>query len=95
MVEPGRRADVGITAGRITEIGRLAGQAKRTVDAADLVVASYNSVAVSILVGHGDGTFSAPVQYGTGLYPNTVAIADLTGDGKPDIFWHKSTAISV
>src|SRR5438105_7445346 len=36
---PARRADVGITAGRITEIGRLAGPAKRTLDASDLVVA--------------------------------------------------------
>src|SRR5947207_4897011 len=34
-----RRADVGITAGCITEIGKVAGQAKRTLDAADLVVA--------------------------------------------------------
>src|SRR5438105_6903356 len=36
---PARRADVGITGGRITDIGRVSGPAKRTLDASDLVVA--------------------------------------------------------
>src|SRR5438132_5004553 len=36
---PARRADVGITGGRITDIGRISGTAKRTIDAADLAVA--------------------------------------------------------
>src|SRR5260221_14444952 len=34
-----RRADIGITDGRITEMGRVSGAAKRTLDASDLVVA--------------------------------------------------------
>jgi N-acyl-D-aspartate/D-glutamate deacylase len=36
---PARRADVGIVAGRIAEIGSLSATAKRTIDATDLVVA--------------------------------------------------------
>ena len=41
---------------------------------------------VSILLGNGDGTFLPPVLYDTGgLSPSQVAVADLNGDGKPDI----------
>src|SRR4051794_3667288 len=36
---PGRRADVGITDGRVTAIGEIDDTATRTVDATDLVVA--------------------------------------------------------
>lgn len=36
---PGRRADVAIAGGRITEIGKVTGSAKRTIDAAGLAVA--------------------------------------------------------
>ncbi len=44
---------------------------------------------VSILYGNGDGTFSAPVDLtsadGVGPNPEAVVIADLNGDGRPDI----------
>jgi len=39
------------------------------------------------LLGNGDGTFQKPVTYNIGVesYPLSVAIADLTGDGKLDL----------
>jgi len=36
---PARRADIGITHGKLAEIGAVSGPARRTLDAADLVVA--------------------------------------------------------
>jgi predicted NUDIX family NTP pyrophosphohydrolase len=56
----------------------------------DLAVAnvdsySYYSGTVSVLLGNGDGTFGAKTDFGTGSYPYSVAIADLNGDGRPDL----------
>lgn len=41
--------------------------------------------AVSILLGNGDGTFQAPVRFDVPFGGYNMAIADLNGDGKPDI----------
>ena len=56
----------------------------------DLVVANRNTMAavgsVGVLLGNGDGTFQAAVTYGSGGYQaNSVAVADVNGDGKPDL----------
>lgn len=40
---------------------------------------------VSILLGNGDGTFQAHVDYSTGPSPDTVAAADFNGDGILDL----------
>ena len=40
---------------------------------------------VAILLGNGDGTFRAPVNYSTGRGPFAVAVGDLNGDGKLDL----------
>jgi hypothetical protein len=51
----------------------------------DLVVLNKQNSTVSILLGNGDGTFQAAHTY-TGInYPRTVAVADVNGDGHPDI----------
>jgi hypothetical protein len=44
-----------------------------------------NCGVVSILLGNGDGTFAAHVEYTTGIDPITLAAADLNGDGFPDL----------
>jgi|HubBroStandDraft_6_1064221.scaffolds.fasta_scaffold00131_22 hypothetical protein len=58
----------------------------------DLVVAnscadSYCELgSVGVLLGNGDGTFQKAVTYGSGGgYTGYVAVADLNGDGKPDL----------
>jgi hypothetical protein len=57
----------------------------------DLVVATNGSTdtdnnTVSILLGNGDGTFRAHVDYDTGSSnPSSVAVGDFNGDGKLDL----------
>jgi hypothetical protein len=40
---------------------------------------------VSVLMGKGDGTFQAAVNYAAGSHPGFVAVGDFNGDGKPDL----------
>ena len=49
----------------------------------DLTVA--NSSGVSVLLGNGDGSFQAAQDFAVGGDPDSVAVADFNGDGKPDL----------
>jgi hypothetical protein len=40
---------------------------------------------VGVLLGNGDGTFKKAVTYPAGFFPISVAVADVNGDGKPDV----------
>ncbi|MGO4884593.1 MAG: FG-GAP-like repeat-containing protein [Bryobacteraceae bacterium] len=55
----------------------------------DLAVANFvDSMTVgpvTILLGNGDGTFQAPVEYDAGLVPQAIAVGDVNGDGAPDL----------
>jgi len=51
----------------------------------DLIVANYGSNTVSVLLGNGDGTFSAQQTFATGNEPRSVVVADVNGDTHPDV----------
>jgi hypothetical protein len=57
----------------------------------DLVVANRYDGTVEVLLGNGDGTFHYPLgdpnkgTYPVGFMPRSVAVADVNGDGKPDL----------
>ncbi len=53
----------------------------------DLVVANVDSDSVTVWRGTSNGSFTAPATYTlpAGSTPDAVAIADVNGDGKPDI----------
>ena len=53
----------------------------------DLVTANYLTTNVSILLGNGDGTFALATNLpvSSEFRPQSVAVADFDGDGKPDI----------
>jgi hypothetical protein len=40
---------------------------------------------VSLLIGNGDGTFQAPLDYNAGVLPGSVAVADFDGSGKAEL----------
>ncbi len=75
-------------------IGDLNGDAKP-----DLVVANANfgSGNVSVLLGNGDGTFQSTVNYDFGDTAESVAIAHLNGDAKPDLavanYWSDNVSV--
>jgi uncharacterized repeat protein (TIGR01451 family) len=56
---------------------------------ADLAVPNFNTNTVSILIGNGDGTFQAAVNYIVAANPSanpvSVAVGDFNGDGKADL----------
>jgi hypothetical protein len=53
----------------------------------DLVVGYYNftNTNVTVLLGNGDGTFQAPLDYAADIGPVGVAVGDVNSDGAPDM----------
>lgn len=52
----------------------------------DIAIANYDGN-IGVLLGHGDGTFAAPVSYpaGEGLEPEAIVAGDVNGDGFLDL----------
>ena len=63
---------------------------------ADLAVAAHSdSHGVSVLLGNGNGTFQAAVNYVVGTNPWSVAVGDFNADGKADLAVANSGSDSV
>ena len=52
---------------------------------ADLLIVNNDSNSVSVLLGNGNGTFQAHLDYSIGNFPVAGAIGDVNGDGKTDV----------
>jgi hypothetical protein len=51
----------------------------------DLATGDFESSSMSVLLGRGDGTFTARVSYRLASEPTDVVSADVNGDGAPDL----------
>jgi hypothetical protein len=61
----------------------------------DLAVANNNSDSIGVLLGRGDGTFQAAVNYPLEIAPQGIASGDFNGDGKLDLVAGGGASVSV
>ena len=59
----------------------------------DLVTANMGDGSVSVLLGRGDGTLTAPIAYTVGSNPYSVAVGDFNGDGPAT--WSPPTPMTI
>ena len=85
--QPAASYDSGGLFAQWVAVADVNGDGKPDILVADQCVNSGDcSGSVGVLLGNGDGTFQSAVSYGSGAYsPNSVAVADVDGDGKPDL----------
>lgn len=62
---------------------------------ADIAVTQTNGNVATVLVGDGSGGFDSRLVRPTGHQPGPLAIADVTGDGRPDLVMGNSESISI
>lgn len=90
---------VRVAAGRsiITTVapGDLNGDGILDLAAAQGGCGHFCGAGISVLLGNGDGTFQAPGTFQTGVRPLAVSIADLNGDGKPDVVTANSESSTI
>ena len=88
--------DSGVLLGRFVAVADVNGDGKPdllTAGCSTIGTTGFNCLvdniangAVGVLLGNGDGTFQTAVAYNSGAQePYSVAVADVNGDGKPDL----------
>ena len=78
--------------------GRAVGAAARNGDGkSDLITTNQCSGTVSVLLGKGNGTFLPAMNFATGSFPLSVAVAvaAVNDDGLPDLIMAKNVSSSV
>ncbi len=68
------------------------GDGKPDIVVADAFLGTPTTQCVSVLLGNGNGTFQKANTFAAGSYPFSVGIADINGDGKPDILVENNAA---
>ena len=61
----------------------------------DVVVLPSGGNFVRVFLGHGDGTFAAPVSISAGLTAGDMVVGDFNGDNKADVALANGTSVSV
>ena len=61
----------------------------------DMVVVNSISSNISVLLGNGNGTFQAAVNFPAGENPVSVAVGDFNGDGKLDLAVTNANSVSI
>jgi len=72
-------------------VGDFNGDGKLDLVVADSCTPPASGGCASVLLGNGDGTFQAGVNYPAGSHPSSVAAGDFNGDGKLDVVVLQST----
>jgi hypothetical protein len=66
-------------------VGDFNGDGELDLAVANSDIGNFSQGNVSILLGNGDGTFKAAVNYSTGFNSSSVVVGDFNGDGKLDL----------
>ncbi len=64
----------------------------------DIAVTNYSGTAINVLLGHGDGTFQAPIVTPASINPNALTAGDFNGDGKLDLAltsWNNNGSLQI